>query len=121
MASLPGAKNDRLIIIGSFSKTFAMTGWRLGYALAPKPLIEAMIKLQSQSTSNPNSITQYAGVEAMRGPDGSGCDDACRIRAEARTDSCRNPRDSRNYVHCSARRVLHFSGHLGASEYRCAG
>jgi aspartate aminotransferase len=70
VASLPGAKNDRLIIIGSFSKTFAMTGWRLGYALAPKPLIEAMIKLQSQSTSNPNSITQYAGVEAMRGPMG---------------------------------------------------
>jgi aspartate aminotransferase len=69
IASLPGAK-ERLIIVGSFSKTFAMTGWRLGYALAPKPLIEAMIKLQSQSTSNPNSITQYAGVEAMRGPMG---------------------------------------------------
>jgi aspartate aminotransferase len=69
IASLRGAK-DRLIIVGSFSKTFAMTGWRLGYALAPKPLIEAMIKLQSQSTSNPNSITQYAGVEAMRGPMG---------------------------------------------------
>jgi aspartate aminotransferase len=67
VASLPGAK-DRLIVAGSLSKTFAMTGWRLGYALAPKPLIDAMTKLQSQSTSNPNSITQYAGLEALRGP-----------------------------------------------------
>jgi aspartate aminotransferase len=67
IASLPGAK-DRLIIAGSLSKTFAMTGWRLGYALAPQALVAAMTKLQSQSTSNPNSITQYAAVEALRGP-----------------------------------------------------
>ncbi len=45
-----------------------MTGWRLGYALAPKPLIDAMIKIQSQSTSNPKSIAQYAGLAAMTGP-----------------------------------------------------
>lgn len=67
IASLLGAK-DRLIIAGSLSKTFAMTGWRLGYALAPQALVAAMTKLQSQSTSNPNSITQYAAVEALRGP-----------------------------------------------------
>jgi aspartate aminotransferase len=67
VASLPGAK-DRVIIAGSFSKTFAMTGWRMGYVLAPKPLVDAVAKLQSQSTSNPNSITQYAALEAMRGP-----------------------------------------------------
>ena len=67
IASLRGAK-DRLIIAGSLSKTFAMTGWRLGYALAPQALVAAMTKLQSQSTSNPNSITQYAAVEALRGP-----------------------------------------------------
>jgi len=67
VASLPGAK-DRVIIAGSFSKTFAMTGWRMGYVLAPKPLVDAVSKLQSQSTSNPNSITQYAALEAMRGP-----------------------------------------------------
>jgi aspartate aminotransferase len=67
VASVPGSK-DRLIVAGSLSKTFAMTGWRLGYALAPKPLVDAMTKLQSQSTSNPNSITQYAGLEALRGP-----------------------------------------------------
>lgn len=67
VASLPGAK-DHAIITGSLSKTFAMTGWRLGYALAPQPVIEAITKLQSQSTSNVNSITQYAAVAALRGP-----------------------------------------------------
>jgi aspartate aminotransferase len=45
-----------------------MTGWRMGYALAPQPLVEAMTKLQSQSTSNPTSIAQYAAIEALRGP-----------------------------------------------------
>ena len=58
---------DHVIIIGSMSKTFAMTGWRIGYTLAPEPLIQASIKLQSQSTSNPTSIAQYAALEAMRG------------------------------------------------------
>lgn len=67
VASLPGAKS-RLIVAGSCSKTFAMTGWRIGYALAPAPVIEAMIKLESQSTSNPTSIAQYAALEALRGP-----------------------------------------------------
>jgi len=67
VGSLPGAK-PRLIIAGSCSKTFAMTGWRIGYALAPAPVIEAMIKLESQSTSNPTSIAQYAALEALRGP-----------------------------------------------------
>ena len=67
VASLPNAKG-RLIIVGSLSKTFAMTGWRIGYALAPQPLIAAMTKLQSQSTSNPTSIAQYAALAAMRGP-----------------------------------------------------
>lgn len=66
IASAKGAK-ENVIIIGSVSKTFAMTGWRIGYALAPEPLIQAMIKLQSQTTSNPSSIGQYAALEAMRG------------------------------------------------------
>ena len=66
IASAPDS-NDRVIIIGSMSKTFAMTGWRIGYTLAPEPLIQAMVKIQSQSTSNPTSIAQYAALEAMRG------------------------------------------------------
>jgi aspartate aminotransferase len=59
---------EHLVIIGSLSKTYAMTGWRLGYALAPAPIVNAMIKLQSQSTSNPTSLVQKAAVEALRGP-----------------------------------------------------
>jgi aspartate aminotransferase len=67
--SIASAKDskDRVIIVGSVSKTFAMTGWRIGYTLAPEPLIQAIIKIQSQSTSNPASIAQYAALEAMRG------------------------------------------------------
>ena len=67
LASLPGTKSN-IIVAGSLSKTFAMTGWRVGYALAPEPLISAMIKLQSQSTSNATSIAQYAALEALTGP-----------------------------------------------------
>lgn len=66
IASAAGAK-DRVIIIGSVSKTFAMTGWRIGYTLAPAELIQAVVKLQSQSTSNPTSIAQYAAHAAMTG------------------------------------------------------
>jgi aspartate aminotransferase len=58
---------ERMVIIGSLSKTYAMTGWRLGYALAPTPVIAAMQKLQSQSTSNPTSIVQKAAVAALNG------------------------------------------------------
>jgi aspartate aminotransferase len=67
VASLADSKNH-VIIIGSMSKTFAMTGWRLGYTLAPAELITATVKLQSQSTSNPTSIAQYAALAAMTGP-----------------------------------------------------
>jgi aspartate aminotransferase len=59
---------ERMLIIGSLSKTYAMTGWRLGYALGPAPVIAAMQKLQSQSTSNPTSIVQKAAVAALSGP-----------------------------------------------------
>lgn len=67
--SIASAKDSKenVIVIGSVSKTFAMTGWRIGYALAPETLIQAIIKIQSQSTSNPSSIAQYAALEAMRG------------------------------------------------------
>jgi len=67
--SIASAKDskDNVIIIGSVSKTFAMTGWRIGYAFGPAPLIQALVKLQSQSTSNPTSIAQYAALAAMTG------------------------------------------------------
>ena len=67
IASLPGAR-EHVIVAGSLSKTYAMTGWRIGFALAPAPLIAAMGKLQSHSTSNPTSIAQKAAIEALSGP-----------------------------------------------------
>jgi aspartate aminotransferase len=67
IASLEGAK-ENVLVAGSLSKTYAMTGWRIGFALAPARVIGAMLKLQSHSTSNPTSIAQKAAVEALRGP-----------------------------------------------------
>lgn len=70
IAAQPGAK-DNVIVAGSLSKTYSMTGWRIGFALAPAPVASAMMKLQSHSTSNPTSIAQKASVEALRGPQDS--------------------------------------------------
>ena len=70
-ASLPAELRARLCIAGSFSKTYAMTGWRVGYALAPSEWIKAMLKIQGHSTSNANSIAQWAAVEALTGPQAS--------------------------------------------------
>jgi len=67
-ASLPPELRSRLCIAGSFSKTYAMTGWRVGYALAPADWTKAMLKVQGHSTSNTNSIAQWAAVEALTGP-----------------------------------------------------
>lgn len=66
-ATLPSALRSRLCIAGSFSKTYAMTGWRVGYALAPAEWTKAMLKVQGHSTSNANSIAQAAAVEALNG------------------------------------------------------
>ena len=58
---------ERTVILNSLSKTYAMTGWRIGYALGPGPLISAAAKIQSQSTSNASSFSQVAAVEALQG------------------------------------------------------
>ncbi|MEO0961200.1 MAG: pyridoxal phosphate-dependent aminotransferase [Pseudomonadota bacterium] len=62
----PGLR-DRTLTMNGVSKAYAMTGWRIGYCAGPKELIGAMRKLQSQSTSNPTSISQWAAVEALNG------------------------------------------------------
>ncbi len=67
-AEVEPALYDRTLTVNGLSKAYCMTGWRLGYAGGPESLINAMRKLQSQSTSNPTSITQWAGVEALNGP-----------------------------------------------------
>ena len=59
---------DRTLTINGVSKAYAMTGWRIGYAGGPKPLIDLMRKVAGQTTSNPSSISQWAAVEALNGP-----------------------------------------------------
>ena len=68
MAEVAPDLQDRTLTINGVSKAYCMTGWRIGYATGPKALIKAMAKIQSQSTSNPNSIAQWAAVEALNGP-----------------------------------------------------
>lgn len=62
---------DRTITINGFSKAYAMTGWRLGYATAPAPILQGMLKIQQHSVSNATSFVQRAGVEALRGDQGA--------------------------------------------------
>ncbi len=68
IASLGKEIRDLTIVVNGLSKSHAMTGWRMGYAAGPKDVIKAMTNIQSQSTSNPTSISQKAAVAALRGP-----------------------------------------------------
>ena len=67
IAQVEPALHDRTLTMNGVSKAYAMTGWRIGYAGGPKPLIDAMRKVMSQTTSNPTSISQWAAVEALNG------------------------------------------------------
>ena len=67
-AQVEPALKDRTLTMNGVSKAYAMTGWRIGYGAAPEILIKAMAKLQSQSTSNPSSISQFAAEAALTGP-----------------------------------------------------
>ncbi|HMK56717.1 MAG TPA: pyridoxal phosphate-dependent aminotransferase [Dissulfurispiraceae bacterium] len=68
IASLHKGMKSRTITVNALSKSHAMTGWRIGYAAGPREIIKAMTNIQSQSTSNPNSIAQKAAVAALTGP-----------------------------------------------------
>ena len=68
IASLSPEVKARTIVVNTCSKAYAMTGWRIGYAAGPKPIIKAMTDVQSQVTSNPTSISQWAANEALAGP-----------------------------------------------------
>jgi aspartate aminotransferase len=70
-AALPVELRSRVMVCGSFSKSYAMTGWRVGYSLGAEPWIHAMLKIQSHSTSNTTSISQRAAIEAAAGPQDS--------------------------------------------------
>ena len=68
VATLSTRAKEGSVILNGVSKTYSMTGWRIGYAAGPAALIKAMAKIQSQSTSNPTSISQWASLEALSGP-----------------------------------------------------
>ena len=68
LAQVEPALYARTLTMNGVSKAYAMTGWRIGYAAGPEPLIKLMAKVMSQSTSNPCSVSQYAAVEALSGP-----------------------------------------------------
>jgi aspartate aminotransferase len=68
IAQVEPALYERTLTMNGVSKAYAMTGWRIGYAAGPEPLITAMRKVMSQTTSNPSSISQWAAVEALNGP-----------------------------------------------------
>jgi aspartate aminotransferase len=70
IAQVEPALYERTLTMNGVSKAYAMTGWRIGYAAGPEPLIKAMAKVMSQTTSNPSSISQWAAVEALNGPQG---------------------------------------------------
>ncbi|MGX7162273.1 pyridoxal phosphate-dependent aminotransferase [Enterococcus massiliensis] len=71
IATISEAIRKQTIIINGVSKTYAMTGWRIGFAVGNETVIQAMIDIASQSTSNPTAVSQYAAVEALNGPQDS--------------------------------------------------
>jgi aspartate/methionine/tyrosine aminotransferase len=68
IATISEAIRQQTLIINGVSKSYAMTGWRIGYAIGDPKIIKAMITIASQSTSNPTAVSQYAAVEALNGP-----------------------------------------------------
>ena len=97
IAQIPELKN-RVVTMNGVSKSYAMTGWRIGYAAGPKEIIKAMAKIQSQSTTNPSSISQAAAVEAL-----NGIQDFIPIRAKAfeeRRDFVVNSLNSIDGINC---------------------
>ena len=92
LAEVMPALKDRILTVNGVSKAYAMTGWRIGYAGGPKELISSMAKLQSQSTSNPSSISQAAALAALEGPEEflSERNDKFRIRRDMVVDMLNN-------------------------------
>src|SRR5436190_17534197 len=78
VASFSAEAKARTIVVNTCSKAYAMTGWRIGFAAGPRPIIKAMTDVQSQVTSNPSSIAQWAAVEALSGPQ----DDVAKMAGE---------------------------------------
>ena len=97
---------EHVVVLGSLSKTYAMTGWRAGFALGPKAIISAMSKLQSQSTSNTASFVQKASIAAVSGDQDVRGGDAGGLHQAAGPDAGGFADDSGADVHGAAGRVL---------------
>ncbi|MBM4075393.1 MAG: aminotransferase class I/II-fold pyridoxal phosphate-dependent enzyme, partial [Planctomycetes bacterium] len=87
-ATLGKDVEEKTIIVSGVSKAYAMTGWRIGWTIGPAEIIKAMDNLQSQETSNPCSISQYAAIEGLNGPQESV--EAMRVEFERRRDFVMN-------------------------------
>src|SRR3984893_17845483 len=116
---------EHVIVLGSLSKTYAMTGWRAGFALGPKPVIAAMSKLQSQSTSNTASMVQRASIAALTGSQdcvAEFCADYIRLRDQILAWLKTNPGLNRNgapgafYVYPNVSRFIGKGGIKSASD-----
>jgi aspartate aminotransferase len=114
---------ERTLVLNGVSKAYSMTGWRIGYAGGPADVIKAMKKIQSQSTSNPTSISQYAAEEALNGP--QDCIDEMMVAFKKRHDYVVDrlngmdgieclPTDGTFYVFPSVRGVI--DGMAGVSD-----
>ncbi len=84
IASVSREVKENTMVLNGVSKAYSMTGWRIGYAAGPKELIKAMMRIQSQSTSNPASISQWAAVEALRGPQDAVAEMAAEFKERCR-------------------------------------
>jgi aspartate aminotransferase len=97
-AQIEPSLHERTLTVNGVSKTYCMTGWRIGYAGGPEPLIKAMAMIQSQSTSNPTAVSQWAAVEALDGPQ----DFIARHNAifKERRDLCVSMLNQARGIHC---------------------
>lgn len=98
IATLSESIKDRTIIINGMSKAYAMTGWRIGYTASNEKIAKIMANIQSHATSNPNSIAQYASVEALNGPQSDV--EAMKAEFENRRDYMVNKINSINNISC---------------------
>ena len=104
-AQIEPSLHDRTLTVNGVSKAYCMTGWRIGYAGGPAELIKAMATIQSQSTSNPSSIAQWAAVEALNGPQDS-FRRTTKCSRSAATSRSRCSTRPRHRMPASGRRVL---------------
>ena len=89
---------DRTLTVNGVSKGFAMTGWRIGYAAGPQPLIAAMRTIQGQSTSNPCTVSQWAALEALNGPQDYIASNNILVSPAPRSGNCPAKRNRRHHL-----------------------